>query len=480
MGVYGYQPTASAQPPPRSYEDYLREEQDASAAERAALDSEEQSDRPAAAVAPPPTYNNPDVPPEVFIELQKRFKALKSGSPEKNYGIVDAEIGGRKYRYDAYAGQERSGFRRNRGEGPVANFFSRLGTEFTGQRQEELARRQSEAAGRLKEREMGADETYRQAMLASQQRTRSEARGNQRLTIQENARNRAAQRYLSNQPKPRDESQEALSNAQADAARAAAEFSRARSKAIGEGRSASGAPAKPDYTPDQAFTNMRQSQEELRAIEGELTQIDQQTAPSNSHLPDWMQAAMGTGTYAPAKDVQLLGANGKPYKTIPAAQVDEYRHQLLKDRDSYTNLNAKFREIVKNGNHVAGAADTADDFTDDDVPPDQDADEAGGGWDEANPTPAGSGGIEEDQAGKLAAAPPSQSGVPTSGKGRRPKPPPDVLSKLSYRDQLYYQLSDEYPEASDRELKIMALKVIAQQSTSRGGSPARPAPGHGR
>lgn len=491
----------TAQPTGRSFDDFLKDEQTRAAAERAMLDAPD-NQPPLSAMSPheAPVVDTPrDMPPEVFKELVRRFGAAKRGSPERNMGIEEMDQGGKHYKYDAYAGQEARGYPRDRTTDGVGNFFQRLATNFgpnpEGEKQRFMQQRQSVAASRLKEREMGADETYRQAMLESQERTRQDSRRRGLVEIEGRAYDRAASRFASTQPRPRDASQEGLANAQAELAHAEAE-------AIRKGRTKNGGipggQPKPDFTPDQAFTNMRQSQQDIDEIDQEIGQIDNFKPADHSLIPDSIERMGGWGKFSDgAQDVPIFkkGDTKYPTKVIPAAEVKAYRQQLVDARAEAAAQHTKFREIVRNGNHVPDAEKGddpyEDQFNDDDVPPGTPAvsemtdEERGddpsdpGGWKAAKGVaPAGS--IDPDQAGKLAAAPPSQSGVPTADKGHRPKPSKEQLARLPYFDQVYYQLADAYGNASDRELKRMAAAVIAAQGKPRGGMQARPAPGHGR
>jgi hypothetical protein len=355
--------------------------------------------------------------------------------------------------------------------------------------------RQVAAAQRLRERDMGADEVYRQAMLESQKRTRQDARRNALAGIEGRAYDRAAHRFTQMQPRPRDESQQGLSDAQAKAARAQAELALAQAAAVRSGRTKTGgipggAP-KPDFTPDQAWTNMIQAESEVRATEREIAAINTTKHPDVNWVPDFIEDWTNSGAYSSEPfDVELKDKDGTVYKVIPHAEVQVYRAQAMKDLDYYKSQAAKFREIVRNGNQVSdadkGEDPYEDQFNEDDPPPDggMSMEEMGddpndpGGWESASNVPAGST-IDPDQAGKLAAASPSASGVPTADKGRRPKPPPDILARLPWTDILYYQLADEYPDASDRELKIMRKNIIAMQGRPRGGQPTAPPPNRG-
>jgi hypothetical protein len=111
--------------------------------------------------------------------------------------------------------------------------------------------------------------------------------------------------------------------------------------------------------------------------------------------------------------------------------------------------------------------------------PDTDQDDAaapeaaGEGWDEASAVPAG----EEAPTPSPMVPPRTTRPAPTpevNGKPRRKKPAPEILAKLPYFDQLYYQLGDEHPGASDAELKRMVLTIIAQQAPGPGAGPSKP------
>lgn len=453
--------------PLQTYEDYLAEEQAASQGDLDELESGDQLDAGGQhAITMPQQYDEP-IPAEVFIELQRRFKALKRGSPERNYGIVDAEIGGKKYRYDAYAGQEQAGFPRDRGAGAGANWAQRLLTSFAGTRESQLQQRNLARNERLRQRSMNADELYRQAMLESGAATRRETRENRRATIREGSRTRALNRFLAAQPRTnmRTSAQEHLDEARAGLANAQTESYR-------KFGNKTGTPPKPDFTPDQAFTNMRQAETDLRDIESELNQIEQAKHPGIPFIPDWLEKPFDAGAYNPEPfDVELKDATGQTYDTIPAAEVPKRRKDLIEARDFARDQVARFREIVRNRNNQTQAPGTGDDSfddetLDDDMEPEPEGE--GEGWGEASPVPAGEG-----------AAAPTPNPAPTpapSGKPRRRKPPPEVLAKLPYYDQLYHQVADENPQMSDAEIKRAVLTIITQQPQPGGGAPARPAP----
>jgi hypothetical protein len=492
VGVYSQERKPDAAAPTRTFEDYLKEEQVRAAAERAML---QQGEKDAlAAAGPEPTQPAPasfgegddTLPPEVFIELSKKFKALKRGSPERNYGIVETERDGKKYKYDAYAGQERAGFIRDRDSGPALNFLLRFGTEFAGDRPAVRQSMQRRAAERLQEKNLGADEVYRQAMLEAQGRNQKLGDARQRardeFAIGTRAYDRAQQRYLQSIPDPakgRTPAQEAVDEAQA-------EFYKEQAAALRRGLTKNGTKPggepKPDYTPDQAFTNMHQTQDRINRIQAEVQMIDKAAPEKRGAL---MTDILGAREQ---KDVEIYDAQGKfPSRVIPAAEVQAERTKLMKELEYQQQQLATFREIVRNGNTVPDAAKGdepfEDQFSEDDPPPTQEEMQPFVNEDGVREVPAGyegGGTIDPDQAGKLERAAPSASGVPTAGKGRRPKPPPEVFAKLSYRDQLYYQLAEEQPEASDRELKMMVMQILNPGvPVSRGGEPAKPAPMRG-
>jgi hypothetical protein len=403
----------------------------------------------------PVVDNQTDMPPEVFHELVRRFEASKRGSPERNFGVETMDQGGKRYKYDAYADQEARGYPRDRTADSVGNFFQRLGQNFgrNGEqvRSDQADKYRTDAALRLREKELGADETYRQAMLENQNRTREAAHRTALVGIESRAYGRATSAWRASQPKVRSTAQESL-----DTERAALE--RARADALRGGRTEKGGipggRPKPDFTPDQAFTNMRQAEEEGRAIERELGQVDTFKPETHWFKPDDV-------------DLHLKDKYGRSYQTVPADQIQDYRKKLILDRDYYAAQVAKFRELARNGNQPPAEDEGGDASTEEeaDIEPDQDPDDPGG-WEGASKVPAGG------EATEPAASPSSSGKIPIPGLGRKPTPSPEAFAKLPYREQLYHQFAKENPEASDMELKMAVIRHIAIQTKPRGGVPA--------
>lgn len=251
------------------------------------------------------------VPPEVFRELRKRFRSMPPG-PEKNYGVVSMEgPDGKTYQYDKYAKFERQGYMPDRTKGPVANYFLRLGQEWTGMRKEEVERRQADDAARMKDREFQADESWRRAQVdrweADDRRAEADQkirRGQFEAGMWSEAADRAARRWEEMYENPTEKAQREANEALAEQRRSQSDFLQKQRESIekGTGRYGDkGGPGKPAFTPDQAWNNLRDAERELRAIRQERQAI------RDAHKGGW-------GNFLPG---------GKPFNDIDPSKNPE-------------------------------------------------------------------------------------------------------------------------------------------------------------
>lgn len=424
---------------PATFAQYLQEEELRAAAERSSLDQGyDEGPAPAKPEPPAPITDPGSMPPEVFRELRKRYQASARGSAERKSGVFEETKDGQTYRYDAYARQEAMGFPRDRAHGTAVNFLERLGQEFGGGERARLLNiqgRQQEAANRLKERELAGEEAYKNAALEGARADRRDRRTVAETEIAGRAYDRAMTRYVASQPKPMNAQEEAT----ADMHKALAEVYREQAKALQQGRTKNGAAPKAPYTVDQAWTNLRDAHSEIAAIQEEIRQIDASAPRGTRFLPDFAEAALGVGAYNDQKDVELKDDKGRTYATVPASQVQSHRTDLQKELDFYNEQARKFREFIKNDGRVR-ADEMPHTATEDQGPPASEPDRG------------------------VATAKPTAGTTPLTMAGdRRPIPPPEVLRNLPYRDQVYYQLAQEYPAMSHHDLMIMARQVVAGQ-----------------
>lgn len=108
-----------------------------------------------------------EVPYDVYAEGQRRLQA--GTKDQQRYGVVDFEMGGKKYRYDKNQMYRDQGFNVDPGMGGFGNYMLRFAQDWTGQRRENMARQEvdqrQKAAMQMARQKIMSDEAYKQLAL---------------------------------------------------------------------------------------------------------------------------------------------------------------------------------------------------------------------------------------------------------------------------------------------------------------------------
>lgn len=331
-----------------------------------------------------------EAPPEVYRQLRSKYKALPKG-PEKTYGVVEGEYGGKRYKYDRYAGAEQMGFRTDRSKGPVWNYFSRVLQAATGQPQ--VVRMERERAKLMGERQREYDDTlaYRHAALRLQDEENAQrataiedARKDTRARSQAEAERGAASLLLQRERLEQSKQPTPESPTRAESNRALADLYKAQAEAIRSGRTKSGGAAKTDKPPETQV----QAAQEADAIETAIMENNQSVAALNAEIAPsgFGKLRQGLPMVGGRKPVNIT-RNGRPYQVSPD-QIEAQRDRLADETEYLMKRSGKLRKYMSTGIWEHEPAITEVDGTTRSITTDEEDDSTQMEPEENNDTPA--------------------------------------------------------------------------------------------